>query len=40
MIARGDLLRLSKEVIKPFYQAKVSETIAIIRRYISRKNAA
>lgn len=35
MIVRGDLLRLSQEVIKPFYQAKVSETIAIIRRYIS-----
>ena len=34
MIVRGDLLRLSQEVIKPFYQAKVSETIAIIRRYI------
>ena len=35
MIVRGDLLRLSQEVIKPFYQVKVSETIAIIRRYIS-----
>ena len=35
MIVRGDLLRLSQEVIKPFYQAKVSETVAIIRRYIS-----
>ncbi|KNC10470.1 valine--pyruvate aminotransferase [Pantoea sp. RIT-PI-b] len=35
MIGRGDLLRLSEEVIKPFYQAKVSETIAILRRYLS-----
>ncbi len=34
MIGRGDLLRLSEEVIKPFYQAKVSETIAILRRYL------
>jgi valine--pyruvate aminotransferase len=34
MIVRGDLLRLSEEVIKPFYQAKVSETIAILRRYL------
>ncbi|WP_271460973.1 valine--pyruvate transaminase [Pantoea leporis] len=34
MIVRGDLLRLSQEVIKPFYQAKVSETIAILRRYL------
>lgn len=34
MIVRGDLLRLSEEVIKPFYQAKVRETIAILRRYL------
>ncbi|WP_312462403.1 valine--pyruvate transaminase [Pantoea endophytica] len=34
MIVRGDLLRLSQEVIKPFYQPKVSETIAILRRYL------
>lgn len=34
MIVRGDLLRLSEEVIKPFYQAKVGETIAILRRYL------
>ncbi len=34
MIVRGDLLRLSEEVIKPFYQTKVSETIAILRRYL------
>ncbi len=34
MIVRGDLLRLSEEVIKPFYQDKVSETIAILRRYL------
>lgn len=34
MVARGDLLRLSEQVIKPFYQAKVSETIAILRRYL------
>lgn len=34
MIIRGDLLRLSQQVIKPFYQAKVRETIAILRRYL------
>lgn len=34
MIVRGDLLRLSEEVIKPFYEAKVGETIAILRRYL------
>ena len=34
MIGRGDLLRLSEQVIKPFYQTKVSETIAILRRYL------
>jgi len=34
MIVRGDLLRLSQEVIKPFYQAKVAETLAILRRYL------
>ncbi|HAI07462.1 MAG TPA: valine--pyruvate transaminase, partial [Pantoea sp.] len=35
MIRRGDLLRLSEEVIKPFYQHKVQQTIAILRRYLS-----
>ncbi|MFB4361881.1 valine--pyruvate transaminase [Pantoea sp. BS_8] len=35
MIQRGDLLRLSEEVIKPFYQHKVMQTIALIRRYLS-----
>ncbi len=34
MIVRGDLLRLSQEVIKPFYQAKVAETLTILRRYL------
>lgn len=34
MIVRGDLLRLSDEVIRPFYQAKVAETLAILRRYL------
>ena len=38
MIVRGDLLRLSNEVIKPFYQAKVSETIAILRRYLPEES--
>ncbi|MDI3440694.1 valine--pyruvate transaminase [Erwinia sp. V90_4] len=35
MIQRGDLLRLSEEVIKPFYQQRVNQTIAVIRRYLS-----
>ncbi|QKJ85026.1 Valine--pyruvate aminotransferase [Paramixta manurensis] len=34
MIQRGDLLRLSEQVIKPFYQQRVTQTIAIIRRYL------
>ena len=34
MIERGDLLRLSNEVIKPFYQQRVTQTIATIRRYL------
>jgi predicted NBD/HSP70 family sugar kinase len=34
MIKRNDLLRLSNEVIKPFYYQRVQETIAIIRRYL------
>ncbi|MBK0001971.1 valine--pyruvate transaminase [Erwinia sp. S38] len=34
MIQRGDLLRLSEEVIKPFYQERVKQTIAVIRRYL------
>ncbi len=35
MIKRGDLLRLSEDVIKPFYQQRVELTIAVIRRYLS-----
>lgn len=35
MIHRGDLLRLSEQVIKPFYQQRVNNTIHIIRRYLS-----
>ena len=34
MIVRGDLLRLSEEVIKPFYYQRVQETIATLRRYL------
>ena len=34
MIKRNDLLRLSNEVIKPFYYQRVQETIATIRRYL------
>lgn len=37
MIQRGDLLRLSEQVIKPFYQQRVNQTIAIIRRYLSEE---
>ena len=37
MICRGDLLRLSEDVIKPFYQDKVSQTITPIRRYLSEE---
>lgn len=35
MIRRGDLLRLSDTVIRPFYQQRVSQTIATLRRYLS-----
>lgn len=35
MIRRGDLLRLSEQVIRPFYQQRVNDTIHIIRRYLS-----
>jgi len=35
MIKRGDLLRLSEDAIKPFYQQRVEQTIAVIRRYLS-----
>lgn len=35
MIVRDDLLRLSNEVVRPFYQQRVAETIDIIRRYLS-----
>lgn len=34
MIARGDLLRLSEDVIKPFYYQRVQETLATLRRYL------
>lgn len=34
MIARGDLLRLSNEVIKPFYFQRVQKTVATLRRYL------
>ncbi|NDJ55807.1 valine--pyruvate transaminase [Enterobacteriaceae bacterium 4M9] len=34
MIKRKDMLRLSETVIKPFYQQRVQETIAILRRYL------
>ncbi|WP_315708763.1 valine--pyruvate transaminase [Brenneria uluponensis] len=34
MIKRGDLLRLSENVIRPFYQQRVQQTINIIRRYL------
>ncbi|RBP64340.1 hypothetical protein DES54_10835 [Brenneria salicis ATCC 15712 = DSM 30166] len=35
MDRRSDLLRLSNEVVRPFYQRRVGETIALIRRYLS-----
>ena len=34
MIERGDLIRLSTDVIRPFYQQRVQETIATLRRYL------
>ncbi|AXW86501.1 valine--pyruvate transaminase [Lonsdalea britannica] len=34
MIQRGDLLRLSNEVVRPFYQQRVQQTIETIRRYL------
>ena len=34
MIKRNDLLRLSNDVIKPFYYQRAQETIAILRRYL------
>ncbi|WP_350306478.1 valine--pyruvate transaminase [Photorhabdus viridis] len=34
MIRRNDLLRLSQEVIRPFYQQRVQDVIHIIRRYL------
>lgn len=34
MIERGDLLRLSDEIIRPFYKQRVEQTIKIIRRYL------
>lgn len=35
MIVRGDLLKLATNVIKPFYQHRVNETLTVIRRYLS-----
>lgn len=37
MIKRGDLLKLSEEVIRPFYQQRVIQTMEIIRRYIPQE---
>ena len=34
MIRRGDLIRLSQQVIRPFYQQRVAQTIATLRRYL------
>ena len=34
MIQRGDLLKLSEQVIRPFYQQRVEQTMDIVRRYI------
>ncbi|MFP1879407.1 valine--pyruvate transaminase [Lonsdalea quercina] len=34
MIQRGDLLKLSNDVVRPFYQQRVKHTIEIIRRYL------
>jgi valine--pyruvate aminotransferase len=35
MIRRGDLIRLSASVIGPFYQQRVTQTMALLRRYLS-----
>lgn len=35
MIGRGDLLQLCQQVIRPFYQQRVNDTIATVRRYLS-----
>ncbi len=35
MLQRQDMLRLSETVIRPFYQQRVQQTIAILRRYLS-----
>ncbi|WP_387690040.1 valine--pyruvate transaminase [Photorhabdus sp. RM71S] len=34
MIRRNDLLRLSQNIIRPFYQQRVQDVIQIIRRYL------
>ncbi|MCT8343092.1 valine--pyruvate transaminase [Photorhabdus kleinii] len=34
MIRRNDLLRLSQDIIRPFYQQRVQDVIQIIRRYL------
>ncbi|MCX2532667.1 valine--pyruvate transaminase [Plesiomonas shigelloides] len=34
MLRRGDLLRLSEQVVRPFYQQRLSQTLAILRRYL------
>lgn len=36
MIKRGDLLRLSQTVIRPFYKKRLEHTIETIRRYLSK----
>ncbi|WMY95304.1 MAG: valine--pyruvate transaminase [Arsenophonus sp.] len=38
ILKRQDLFTLSKEIIKPFYEEKVNETIKIIRRYILKNH--
>ena len=35
LIARNDLLRLSHDVIRPFYQRKADHAVALLQRYIS-----
>lgn len=35
LIRQGDLLRLSQQVVRPFYQQRVNETLRVIRRYLS-----
>lgn len=37
MIRRNDLQHLSEQVVKPYYQQKATDTIALIRRYLSEQ---